>query len=88
MINSDRGVSKSKWHDWSGQAEVATHAEEDFRSVELKLPVTSSEEDPLHQIVRSQPIQSKRKALEFGKGTSMPYYVNLYRKRAGTAGSC
>ena len=84
MVNIDRGVSKSNWYDWSAQAEVATHVGEDFWSVELKLPVTSSEEDPLHQIVGSQPFQSKRKALESGKGTSLPWYFNLYRKRGGT----
>ncbi|MDB4459105.1 DUF4838 domain-containing protein [bacterium] len=83
MVNIDRGVSKSNWYDWSAQAEVATHLGEDFWSVELKLPVTSSEEDPLHQIVGSRPFQSKRAALESGKGTSLPWYFNLYRKRAG-----
>lgn len=83
MVNIDRGVSKSKWYDWSAQAEVATHIGEDFWSVELKLPVTSSEEDPLHKIVGSRPFQSKKEALESGKGTSLPWYFNLYRKRAG-----
>lgn len=84
MVNIDRGVSKSNWYDWSAQAEVATHVDEESWSVELKLPVTSSEEDPLHQIVGSRPFQSKREAIESGKGTSLPWYFNLYRKRAGT----
>ena len=84
MVNIDRGVSKANWYDWSAQAEVATHIGEDFWSVELKLPVTSSEEDPLHQIVGSQPIQSRQDLLESGRGTSLPWYFNLYRKRAGT----
>ena len=83
MVNIDRGVSKANWYDWSAQAEVATHVGEDFWSVELKLPVTSSEEDPLHQIVGSRPFQSKPQALASGKGTSLPWYFNLYRKRAG-----
>jgi len=51
MVNIDRGVSKANWYGWSAQAEVATHVGDDFWSMELKLPVTSSEEDPLHQIV-------------------------------------
>jgi hypothetical protein len=51
---------------------VATHVDEDSWSVELKLPVTSSEEDPLHQIVGSRP------------RTSLPWYFNLYRKRGGS----
>ncbi|MCB1065931.1 MAG: DUF4838 domain-containing protein [Verrucomicrobiae bacterium] len=83
MIDIDRGVSKAQWYDWSSQAEVATHVGEDFWSAELKLPVTPSEEDPLHQIVGSQPFQSKREDLESGKGTSLPWYFNLYRKRGG-----
>jgi len=87
MVNIDRGVSKSKWYDWSAQAEMATHVDENFWSVELKLPVTSSEEDPLHRIVGSKPIQSRRDALESGKGTSLPWYFNLYRKRAGKDGT-
>ena len=46
--------------------------------------MTSSAEDPLHQIVGSQPFQSKPEALASGKGTSLPWYFNLYRKRGGT----
>lgn len=84
MVSIDRGVSKANWYGWSAQGEVVTYVGEDFWSVELKLPVTSSEEEPLHQIVGSQPFQSKPKALESGKGTSLPWYFNLYRKRGGT----
>ncbi len=86
MVDIDRGVAKANWYDWSAQAEVATHIGEDFWSAEIKLPVTSSEEDPLHQIVGSQPFQSKAEAIASGKGTSLPWYFNLYRKRAGTEG--
>lgn len=83
-IELDRGVSKSDWYDWSSQAEVATHVGEDFWSVEMRLPVTSSDEDPLHKIVGNQPFQAKADALATGKGTSLPWYFNLYRKRTGT----
>jgi hypothetical protein len=80
MLNGDRGVPEAKWNDWSAQAEVATHVGEDFWSAELKLPVTFSEEDPLHRIVGSRPFQSTPKALASGKGTSLPWFFNLYRK--------
>lgn len=86
LVDLDRGVSKANWYDWSAQAEVATHVGEDFWSAELKLPVTVSDEDPLHQIVGRRPFQLKADAIASGKGTSLPWYFNLYRKRAGTEG--
>jgi hypothetical protein len=64
--------------------EVAAHVGEDNWSVELRLPVTSSDEDPLHQLIGSRPFQAKQSALDSGKGTSLPWYFNLYRKRSGT----
>jgi hypothetical protein len=84
VMELDRGVAKAQWNDWSSQAEVATHVGDDYWSVELRLPVTASEEDPLHQIVGSQPFQSKPDALASGKGTSLPWYFNLFRKHAGS----
>ena len=71
-------------HEWSSQAEVAAHFGEGFWSVELRLPVPSSDEDPLHQMIGSRPFQAKRTALASGKGTSLPWYFNLFRKRSGT----
>jgi hypothetical protein len=32
----------------------------------------------------NRPFQAKQDALESGKGTSLPWYFNLYRKRSGT----
>ena len=84
MTNLDRGVDKKNWFGWSAQAEVATHRGTDFWSAELRLPVTSSDEDPLHQLVGSMPFKSKTDALKSGKGTSLPWYFNLFRKRAGS----
>jgi len=83
-IELDRGVSKSDWYDWASQAEMATHVGKEFWSLELRLPVTSSDEDPLHRIVGNKPFRAKSDALATGKGTSLPWYFNLYRKRAGT----
>jgi hypothetical protein len=83
-VNLDRGVAKKNWFDWSAHAEVAAHRGDDFWSVEVKLPVTSSDEDPLHQVVGSMPFKSKADSLQSGKGTSLPWYFNLFRKRAGS----
>ncbi|MDF1753182.1 MAG: DUF4838 domain-containing protein [Verrucomicrobiales bacterium] len=84
LVDLDRGVKKEKWHDWASQAEVATHIGDGFWSVEMRLPTTASDEDPLHNIVGHRPFRSKKEALASGKGTSLPWYFNLYRKRAGT----
>ncbi len=84
IIDLDRGVAKRQWYGWSSQAEIATHVGEGYWSVELRLPVTASDEDPLHQVIGNRPFQSKQEALDSGKGTSLPWYFNLYRKRAGS----
>ncbi|MDF1823620.1 MAG: DUF4838 domain-containing protein [Verrucomicrobiales bacterium] len=84
IIDLDRAVDRNQAYDWSSQAEVATHLGEDFWSVELRLPVTPSDEDPLHALVGSRPFQSKADALASGKGTSLPWHFNLFRKRAGS----
>ena len=84
FIDLDRGVDKKNWYDWSSQAEVAAHVGADFWSAELRIPVTASEEDPLHQVIGSQPFQSRQRDLDSGKGTSLPWYFNLFRKRAGS----
>ncbi len=86
IIDLDRGVTlkQGRAYEWSSQAEVATHVGVDFWSVEIRLPVTSSDEDPLHQIVGNQPFEAKVEALATGKGTSLPWYFNLFRKRSGT----
>ena len=84
VIDLDRAVPLSKAYDWSSQAEVATHVGDDHWSVELRLPVTPSDENPLHQMVGTRPFQAKQDDLDSGKGTSLPWYFNLYRKRSGT----
>ena len=84
IIDLDRAVALSKAYDWSSQTEVAAHVDDDYWSVELRLPVTPSDEDPLHQMVGNRPFQAKQDALDSGKGTSLPWYFNLYRKRSGT----
>lgn len=86
LTDLDRGVDEKNWDDWSSQAQVATHAGDGFWSAEWKIPVTASEEDPLHQIVGSRPFRSRQKDIESGKGTSLPWYFNLVRKRSGEEG--
>jgi len=85
IIDLDRGVTlkQGRAYEWSSQAEVAAHVDDDFWSVEIRLPVTASDEDPLHQVIGNQPFESKAKAFESAKGSSLPWYFNLFRKRSG-----
>jgi hypothetical protein len=84
VMELDRGVSKDAWYDWSSQAEVAAHVGDGAWSVEIRLPITSSDEDPLHQVLGSRPFKAKADDLATGKGTSLPWHFNLFRKRAGS----
>ena len=86
FFDFDRAVDEKNWDDWSSQAEIATHIGEGYWSAEVRLPVTASDEDPLHQIVGSQPFESRQRDLDSGKGTSLPWYFNLIRKRGGSDG--
>ncbi len=84
LIDLDRGVDRKNWYDWSSQAEVATHIGDGYWSAEVKIPVTASDEDPLHQIIGDQPFESRQQDLDSGKGTSLPWHFNLFRKRSGS----
>ena len=44
--------------DWQSQAEVATHIADDHWTVEIRIPVTEDENDPLHQVIGRKPSQS------------------------------
>ncbi|QDU92709.1 DUF4838 domain-containing protein [Lignipirellula cremea] len=69
VVDLDRGVAKSNWFEWDSQAEVATHVADDHWTVEVRIPVTDDENDPLHQVVGRQP------------STSLPWHINLCRQR-------
>lgn len=81
-IDLDRGVPKAAWLKWSSEAEVASHIGDGFWSVEIKLPITSSDEDPLHQIVGSMPYKAKERRV--GIGANLPWHFNLFRNRKGS----
>ena len=51
---------------------MAAHVGEDFWSVELRLPVTSSDEDPLHQMIGSRPFQAKQERSIRVRGPACP----------------
>ncbi|MFN7561389.1 MAG: carbohydrate-binding family 9-like protein, partial [Prosthecobacter sp.] len=69
VVDLDRGAPRSQWFTWDAKAEVATHIADDHWTVEISLPVTQDENDPLHQIIGRHPTQS------------LPWHINLCRQR-------
>jgi len=69
LVDLDRGASRNQWFNWSSKAEVATAIEDGHWIVEVKLPITKDENDPLNQVVGSKPTQS------------LPWFVNVCRQR-------
>lgn len=75
LLDLDRGASKDAWYRWESQAEVATHVAEDHWVVEIRIPVTDDENDPLNQVIGRQP------------SGSLPWSINLCRQRIRENGS-
>ncbi len=75
MADLDRGADKSAALRWESQAEVATHVANDHWTVEIRIPVTDDENDPLNQVVGRLP-----------SGT-LPWHINLCRQRIRENGS-
>ncbi len=70
----DRSASREAWFTWDSQAEVATHIADDHWTIEIRIPVTQDENDPLHQVIGRKP------------DPSLPWHFNVCRQRIrGTA---
>jgi hypothetical protein len=69
VVDLDRGAPRGQWFGWDAKAQVATRIAEDHWTVEVSLPVTADENDPLHQVLGRKPTQS------------LPWHVNLCRQR-------
>jgi hypothetical protein len=69
VVDLDRGAPKGQWFGWDSQAEVATHIADDHWTVEIRIPVTQDENDPLHQVIGRKPTQS------------LPWHINICRQR-------
>ena len=69
LIDLDRGADKSSWFRWDSQAEFATHVAEDYWTVEIRIPITDDENDPLNQVIGNKPSQS------------LPWHFNVCRQR-------
>jgi hypothetical protein len=69
IVDLDRGASRGQQFGWDAKAEVATHIADDHWSIEISLPVTADENDPLHQLIGHKPTQS------------LPWHINVCRQR-------
>ena len=69
LVDIDRGVDKHSWFRWESQAEVATQVADDHWTVEIRIPVTTDENDPLNFVVGRKP------------SVSLPWHFNVCRQR-------
>lgn len=69
LVDLDRGVPRGQQFGWNANAEVATEIADDHWTVEVRMPVTQDENDPLHQVIGRKPTQS------------LPWHVNICRQR-------
>ncbi|NLF72692.1 MAG: tetratricopeptide repeat protein [Candidatus Anammoximicrobium sp.] len=74
VVDLDRSAARQAWFSWDSQAEVATHVADDYWTVEMRIPVTQDENDPLHQVIGRKPTQS------------LPWHINLCRQRIRAEG--
>ena len=75
VVDLDRGAPKGQWFGWDAKAEIATHIADDHWTVEIRIPVTQDENDPLHQVIGRKPMQS------------LPWHINLCRQRIREGGT-
>jgi hypothetical protein len=75
VVDLDRGTSPDKWFSWDSEAEVATHVEDDHWIIEMRIPITQDENDPLHQVIGRKPDKS------------LPWHINICRQRVREDGS-
>ncbi len=74
VVDLDREVSKGSGMNWTSKAEVATRIEDDHWTVEIRIPVTEDENDPLHQVIGRKPT------------LSLPWHINICRQRIRESG--
>lgn len=75
VVDLDRGTSPDKWFSWDSEAEVATHVEDDHWIIEMRIPITQDENDPLHQVIGRKPDKS------------LPWHINVCRQRIREGGA-
>jgi hypothetical protein len=69
VADLDRSAGRQQRFSWDSQAEVATQIADDHWTVEMRIPVTQDENDPLHRVIGRKPTQS------------LPWHINICRQR-------
>jgi len=67
LVDLDRATGRQ--FDWSSQAEVATQIADDYWTIEIRIPVSEDENDPLNFVIGRKPSQS------------LPWFFNVCRQR-------
>jgi tetratricopeptide (TPR) repeat protein len=75
LVDLDRGAPRNQWFNWSSKAEVATHIAADHWTIEVRIPVTQDDNDPLHQVIGHKPTES------------LPWHINVCRQRTRDNGT-
>jgi hypothetical protein len=75
VVDLDRGTSHDKCFSWDSEAQVATHLANDHWIIEMRIPITQDENDPLHQVIGRKPDKS------------LPWHINVCRQRIREDGS-
>jgi tetratricopeptide (TPR) repeat protein len=75
VADLDRSAQQSAWSSWDARAEVATQVGDGYWNVEIRLPVTADQNDPLHQVIGRRPTRS------------LPWHINVCRQRVREDGS-
>ena len=68
VVDLNRAASRNAWRAWDSQAEVATHIGDGQWIVEMRIPITEDESDPIHQVIGQKPSKS------------LPWFVNFCRQ--------
>jgi len=69
VVSLDRGAPRGQWFSWDAKAQVATSVADDHWDIEIRIPVTQDENDPLHEVLGRKPTQS------------LPWHINICRQR-------
>jgi predicted negative regulator of RcsB-dependent stress response len=75
VADMDRSAPSDARLGWDAQAEVATDIQPDHWTLEMRIPVTQDENDPLHQVIGRKPTRS------------LPWHINICRQRIRESGS-
>jgi hypothetical protein len=75
VVDLDRGAGRDRAFGWDSKAEVATQVADDHWDVEIRIPITQDENDPLHQVIGRKPTQS------------LPWHINICRQHVRENGS-